>query len=65
MGIQKDNQNGFYYITDGFMAIVARRFRTEKRAIAYAKKNYKVDLASQYRDIEIPNELAEIVENYA
>lgn len=51
-----------FYLTDGFMAIVAKRFATEKRAINYAKKNYGRDIIARYADSKIPESLSEIIE---
>jgi hypothetical protein len=59
--IQIQKSDKFYYITDGFIAIVAKRFYTEARAIEYASKNYGLVVKTKQVS-NIPDELCEIME---
>lgn len=42
------SDGGVFYLTNGFMAIVAKRFITEQSAINYARKVYGKEVTPRY-----------------
>jgi len=64
MDIEIEKAEKGFYLIDGFMAIVAKRFATEKRAIKYAKENYGKEIIERHTDSRIPEHISEIVEKY-
>jgi len=58
--VQKES-SGFYYLVD-FCSVVARRFRTEKRAIAYAQKHYGSEIKPRHAEERVNDYIAEIME---
>ncbi len=63
--IQIEKGDRFFYLTDGFISIVAKRFYTEQRAISYAKKTYGVVLIPRFQDFKIPETISNFVEKWA